>query len=63
MEEQPNSEEDLFPWEEDQFVDCYDPDRDCGRCQGSGQVPTCDYESYFGEQYKPCPQCGGNGDR
>lgn len=44
-------------------VDEYDHDNDCPRCQGSGEAPTADYESYFGQNYKPCPMCGGNGDR
>lgn len=52
-------------WEYEQFVQPmeYDVDNDCPRCQGSGEVPTADYESYFGQNYKPCPMCGGNGDR
>jgi hypothetical protein len=34
------------------------------RCLGCGEVPTCDYEfCSSGEMYKPCPMCGGNGDR
>jgi len=52
-------------WEYEQFVQSmeYDVDNDCPRCQGSGEVTTADYESYFGKNYKPCPMCGGNGDR
>jgi hypothetical protein len=46
-----------------EFVDEYDNENDCPRCQGSGEVTTADYESYFGQNYKPCPMCGGNGDR
>lgn len=38
----------------------YDPDRDCYRCHGSGRVTTEDYESYFGANYKPCPECQGD---
>jgi DnaJ-class molecular chaperone len=59
---------DSFPWPfvpstDVEFVDEYDHENDCPRCQGSGEVPTADYESYFGQNYKPCPMCGGNGDR
>lgn len=50
---------DPYDWEEDEFRDEYDPARDCGRCQGTGEVPTADYESYLGAQMKPCPQCHG----
>lgn len=50
-------------WEEEQFIDHYDPDRDCPRCLGSGEVPTEGYESYFGDNYKCCPECGGSGER
>lgn len=38
----------------------YDPERDCPRCKGSGRVATDDYESYFGANYKPCPECQGD---
>ena len=38
----------------------YDPDRDCGRCRGTGRVTTESYESYFGANYKPCPECYGD---
>lgn len=31
----------------------------CLRCDGEGQVPTMDHESYFGAQMKPCPLCHG----
>lgn len=31
----------------------------CDRCQGDGEVPTADYESYFGAMMKPCPKCYG----
>lgn len=48
-------------WEEESFVDRYDPENDCPRCQGSGQVTTESYESYFGDNFKTCPLCGGNG--
>jgi len=47
-------------WEHEQFCDQYDPENDCPRCQGSGTVTTADYESYFGDQFKTCPECGGN---
>ena len=50
-------------WEEEQFCDEYDHDNDCPRCQGSGEVPTESFESYLGQNFKPCPMCGGNGDR
>jgi len=42
--------EDRNPWD--------DPDW-CPRCQGEGRVTTADYESYSGEDYKPCPECHG----
>ena len=36
------------------------PEEDrCPCCDGSGEVPTMDYESYFGAMMKPCPQCHG----
>lgn len=38
----------------------YDPDRDCSCCAGEGRVTTCDYESYLGAMYKPCPECHGD---
>ena len=47
-------------WEAEQFRDEYDPENHCPRCQGSGTVTTADYESYFGDQFKTCPECGGN---
>ena len=50
-------------WECEQFIGEFDPDIECGRGWGSGEVPTADYESYLGKQYKPCPQCGGTGER
>ena len=50
-----------YDWEEEEFVDTYDPENDCGRCQGSGQVSTADFESYLGDNYKTCPDCGGRG--
>ena len=31
----------------------------CDRCGGAGDVPTAEYESYFGAQMKPCPKCHG----
>ena len=43
----------------DDMRDEYDPANDCPRCQGTGEVPTCDYESYFGAMMKPCPVCHG----
>jgi hypothetical protein len=46
-----------------EIVNENDHENDCPRCQGSGEVTTADYESYFGQNYKPCPMCGGNGDR
>lgn len=46
---------------DDEMIDYYDPSEDCPRCKGSGQVPTESYESYFGDNYKTCPDCGGNG--
>lgn len=46
-------------WESEQFDDEYDPANDCPRCHGEGEIPTADYESYFGAQMKPCPQCHG----
>jgi len=37
-----------------------DPDEDrCRECDGAGEVPTADYESYFGAMMKPCPRCYG----
>lgn len=52
---------------EAEFGDCeygYDDDWDidsvCPRCHGVGKITTLDYESYFGAQYKPCPQCYGD---
>jgi DnaJ-class molecular chaperone len=40
------------------FDDEYEDDEHwCPRCQGEGQVPTADYESYLGAQMKPCPEC------
>lgn len=50
-------------WEYDQFADEYDPETDCYRCHGSGEVPTEGHEAYFGDNYKPCPTCGGSGKR
>jgi hypothetical protein len=44
-------------WEDDGMY--YDPERDCPRCKGSGEVPTEDYESYSGDNYKPCNMCNG----
>lgn len=55
-------ENDKNDWEEEQFSDHFDPDNDCPRCRGSGQVTTESYESYFGDNYKTCPDCGGSGD-
>lgn len=31
----------------------------CSLCHGAGDIPTADYESYFGAMMKPCPQCFG----
>ena len=47
-------------WEEDEFVDYFDPFTDCPTCQGSGRVTTEDFESYNGANYKPCPECRGD---
>ena len=53
--------EDQYEDEWDYWADMdFDPDRDCSRCLGTGKVPTADYESYFGAQYKPCPKCHGD---
>lgn len=49
----------LDPFDLD-FLDVDLESSDCPRCQGSGKVPTADYESYFGAMYKPCPLCHGN---
>lgn len=51
------------PWCDDGCDDEYDPFTDhdwCNECQGEGRVPTLDYESYFGADYKPCPVCRGD---
>ena len=50
-------------WEHEEFVEEFDPECDCARCWGSGEVTTADYESYTGQDYKPCPECGGTGER
>lgn len=47
-------------WEEEEFTDFYDPSVDCHRCRGSGRVTTEGYESYFGANYKTCPECRGD---
>lgn len=49
------------PFEEydEDYDPCLDPDY-CDRCQGEGRIPTADFESYFGADYKPCPVCHGN---
>ena len=53
---------DYNDWEEEEFVDYYDPDTDCHECRGSGQVPTESWECIeTGHHYKTCPACGGNG--
>lgn len=41
------------------LADEYNSANDCPRCEGQGDVPTEYYESYFGAQMKPCPQCHG----
>lgn len=41
--------------------DSFDPNHDCPRCSGSGQVTTESHECYTGDQWKICPECGGNG--
>lgn len=47
-------------WEYDNFIN--EPDEDCcPRCGGSGEVPTESFESYTGDNYNPCPECGGRG--
>lgn len=52
--------EDDYDWEYGNFIN--EPDEDCcPRCSGSGEVPTESFESYTGENYKPCPACGGRG--
>ena len=50
-----------WDWEHEQFVSSFDPEHDCPRCWGTGEVTTESHESYTGNQYKPCPECGGNG--
>jgi DnaJ-class molecular chaperone len=50
-------------WECREFTGELDPDTECVRCWGSGEVPTESHESYLGQQYKACPQCGGTGGR
>ena len=55
---------DMADWTFDEAMDPdYDDPRDdpnlCDRCQGEGEVPTADYESYFGAMMKPCPKCHG----
>lgn len=53
-------------WEYDEFIlgsGEFDPDSHCWRCQGCGEVPTADHESYTGLNYKPCPDCDGTGTR
>ena len=53
------SRDELFdPDDAEYWLNEPDPDR-CPRCDGSGEVTTCDYESYFGAMMKPCPQCHG----
>lgn len=49
-------------WEQE-FRDEFDPLIDCSRCHGSGEVPTADYESYTGDNYKECPECNGTGEK
>lgn len=50
------------PWKDDDECNGYDEGEapECLRCQGRGKVPTEDFESYFGADYKPCPVCGGD---
>ena len=43
----------------DEDYDDFINGRSCDRCDGTGEVPTMDYESYFGAQLKPCPKCHG----
>jgi len=44
----------------DEDLDEYlDDGPQCDVCGGAGDVPTADYESYFGAQMKPCPRCHG----
>lgn len=51
---------DKSDWEYDEFIN--EPEDDCcPRCSGSGEVPTESFESYTGNNYKPCPACGGRG--
>jgi DnaJ-class molecular chaperone len=59
--ENSNLVDDSHDWEMEQFVDSFDPDHDCPRCSGSGQIPTEGFECYTGDQWKTCPECGGNG--
>lgn len=42
-------------WLDDEEEDENHPE--CLTCWDSGEVPTHDYESYFGAQMKPCPDC------
>lgn len=54
----------MADWTTDEAMDPdYDDPRDdpnwCDYCWGAGEVPTLDYESYFGAMMKPCPQCHG----
>jgi len=41
--------------DEDEIYDEYK----CYVCMDEGEVPTADYESYFGAMMKPCPACHG----
>lgn len=42
------------------FDDDDGPRNECPRCDGSGKVPTADFECYLGAMYKPCPLCHGD---
>lgn len=42
------------------LCDLDDDESLCPRCGGRGKVTTEDHESYFGANYKPCPECGGD---
>jgi DnaJ-class molecular chaperone len=48
-------------WEIEEFGPAFEyrDEFECPRCSGSGEVPTESHECYLGQQYKPCPDCGG----
>lgn len=51
---------DDFDDDESEFVPPPERPDWCHCCHGEGKVTTCDFESYFGANYKPCPVCHGN---